>query len=209
MRLICNKAVLNRLLLASVMSCPAVACSSDAGLQQQALDFCAIHHADRWQHSAPDFSAEALHEERAQRMSELITSAPLLEVIAQAEQRPKNQATYLQLQRQIESLINESWACPEYLDFYAVSFVRVDGNEAAAKQHEIQIQVTDKHAYMLGGQTHTAITAAALRAALMDLEPGGARIRVVLDKGATDEALPLLFDTAAAVGITSIVVVSD
>lgn len=204
-----NKAVLNRLLLAAVMSCPAVACSSDAGLQQQAQDFCAIHHADRWQHIAPDFSAEALHEERAQRISELIISAPLLDAIEQAEQRPKKQATYLQLQRQVESLTNEPWVCPEYLDFHAARFVRVEGTAADIMKHEIEIQVTDKHAYVLGGQTHTAITAAALRSVLGDLEPGGARIRVVLDKGATDEALPLLFDAADAVGITSIIVINN
>ena len=204
-----NKAVLNRLLLAAVMSCPAVACSSDAGLQQQAQDFCAIHHADRWQHIAPNFSAEALHEERAQRISQLVTSAPLLEAIEQAEQRPKNQATYLQLQRQVESLTNEPWACPEYQDFHAVSFVRADGNEADVMKHEIEIQVTDKHAYVLGDQTYPTISAVALQSALGDAEPAGTRIRVVLDKGATDDALPLIFNAADAVGITSIVVVSD
>lgn len=206
---IANKASLKSLLFLTTISFTAIACSSDTDVQRQAQDFCDIHHVNSWQHITPDISVETLYQERTRRISKLIMSDPLREAIEWAEQRPKSQDTYLQLQRQIESLINESWACPEYLDFYAVSFVRVDGNEAAAKQHEIKIQVTDKHAYVLGGQTHTAITAEALLSALGEVDPADSRIRVILDQGATDDALPLVFSAAEAVGITSISVISD
>ncbi|SDU29872.1 hypothetical protein [Halopseudomonas salegens] len=194
-------------LFAATISFTAIACTSDTNLQRQAQDFCTIHLAQSWQHIEPGTSANTLAEERDQRISEAITSSSLMDAIEWAERQPKSQATYQQLQQRIESITNASWECPEYLSFHVVSFVRADVDDSA--QHTVEIYVSGKHDYLLEDQAYSTISAEMLESSLEGNSPEHSQIRVILREGATDDALPPIFNAAQSAGITSITVVSE